>query len=70
MTFDQKYVGKGLHVAFRLGERVFVYPHDALLEEVGPYQAFPSNRAWIDGGLQQWGRPPTWAMTALGPHEI
>ena len=70
LTFDRKYVGKGLHVAFRLDERFFVYPHDALLGEVEPAQAFAKNRAWTEDGLVHWGRPPAWAMTALEPHEI
>ena len=69
-TFDRKYEGKGLHIAFRLDERAFVYPHDELLAEVAPYQAFPSNRAWTDDGLVHWGRPPAWALAALEPHKI
>jgi hypothetical protein len=70
MTFDRKYVGKGLHIAFPLEERVFVYPHDEVLGEVAHSQAFSSNRAWLDGGLVHWGSPPAWAMAALEPHEI
>jgi hypothetical protein len=70
LTFDKKYVGKALHIAFRLGERVFVYSHDELLNEVGPYQEFTANRAWIDDGLVHWGKPPAWAMAALESHEI
>ena len=70
LTFDRKYLGKGLHVAFRLDDRVYVYPHDALLAEVEPHRAFASNRAWTEHGLVHWGRPPDWAMRALEGHEI
>lgn len=67
MTFDRKYVGKGLHVAFPLGERVFVYPRDEVPDDVARRQAFSSNRAWLDDGLVHWGSSPAWALAALEP---
>ena len=67
LTFDRKYVGKGLHVAFRQEDRIFVYPHDQLFEELRP--RMPANKA-TEAGSYSRSPVPRWAMTALEPHEI
>ncbi|WP_299362420.1 hypothetical protein [uncultured Paracoccus sp.] len=71
LTLDKKYLGKGLHIAFRDGGRVFVYPHDALLAWVLQRGILnETSAAWQDEGIRHWGRPPTWAAEFLGGYEV
>ena len=70
LTLDRKYEGKGLHVAFRLRERMFVYPHDTFLRRVPDDAAFLTNRAWTRDGAVHWGSPPDWAMALLVDYEV
>ena len=68
MTLDRKYLGKGLHIAFRDGERVFVYPHDALLAWVREQNLMDETRTvWLVQGIRSWARLPSWAKEFLVP---
>lgn len=68
MTLDRKYLGKGLHIAFRDGERIFVYPHDALLAWVHERRLMDETRAfWQVQGIRSWARLPSWAKEFLVP---
>ncbi|HRO16123.1 MAG TPA: hypothetical protein PLL33_14005 [Paracoccus sp. (in: a-proteobacteria)] len=71
LTLDRKYLDKGIHIAFRQGGRVFVYPHDALLAWVRERGAMDETAAgWRDEGIRHWPLPPDWAAGFLAPHEI
>lgn len=68
MVLDRKYLGKGLHIAFRDGERIFVYPHDALLDWVRTRNLMDETRTfWQDQGIRSWARLPSWAEDFLVP---
>jgi len=50
LTFDKKYSGKDLWVAFSDGESWFLYPHDELLERVLKVTDIGSTTSWSDRG--------------------
>lgn len=48
LTFDKKYIGKKLYVAFPYEEGFYVYPHDKILKK---YEArFSKTSSWKDKG--------------------
>lgn len=56
LTFDQKYYGKGIHIAFRDDADIYVYPHDELrqlMEDSGCLVGSKSE-AWVKRGSRSW----------------
>lgn len=70
MTLDRKYRGKKIHVAFRLGERTFVYPHDRVVARVMDPGRMSGTSSWDEVGLYSWPHPPVWAMNMLVDYEL
>ncbi|TBN39885.1 hypothetical protein EYE42_09490 [Paracoccus subflavus] len=71
LTLDRKYLGKGLHVAFRQGDRVFVYPHDMLLAWAREWALFDeSTESWQVKGNWHWSSLPGWAGVFLAHFEL
>lgn len=56
-TLAMKYVGRGLHIAFPVGETWFLVPHDDALgwPETQTLQATAS---WLNSGVYHWPRLP------------
>ncbi|MCM5661985.1 hypothetical protein [Galbibacter mesophilus] len=56
LTFDRKYIGKDLYIAFRHNESWFLYPHDLLLdkflEEFSTQMA--TTTSWVEKGNYTW----------------
>ena len=53
MTFDKKYVGKGIYVCFKTRTDTYLYPHDEVLE----LMAFTkTDNAWLINGKWSCGR--------------
>jgi len=50
-TFCEKYIGKGLYIAFPYGSVWYLYPHDELLEKVDGLNRIKSTSAWTDSGV-------------------
>ena len=48
LTFDKKYIGKKLYVAFPCEEGFYVYPHDKVLKEY--QERFSKTSSWNDRG--------------------
>lgn len=60
LAFHAKYYGKDLHIAFREGDGLFVYPHDVLrseLETAGLIEK-SNSKAWVEHGSRSWPRIP------------
>ena len=71
LVIDKKYLGKGIHIAFVLGDDCYIYDHDALvrhLDENGLIGA--ESVTWHEKGLRSWPRPPFWALTDLSEYRI
>ena len=51
LTFDKKYIGKDIYIAFKQDEKCYLYPHDELLEKVlEEFEFMKGTEAWdVDG---------------------
>ncbi|AYF02361.1 hypothetical protein PY32053_02770 [Paracoccus yeei] len=68
LAIDKKYWGKDLHIAFRHGERVFVYPHDELVTwAIDRKHVGELTDAWDKKGQWHWPKLPGWASAFLEP---
>lgn len=68
LNLDKKYLGKDLHIAFRSGQQIFLYPHDALLDWVREKNVMDEDKAvWRDQGIRHWAYLPAWAEEFLIP---
>lgn len=59
LTFEQKYLSKGLWIAFRENEDWYLYEHDVLFELVR--KRIEDSVAWREQGVYHWPRLPSWA---------
>ncbi|WP_370336451.1 hypothetical protein [Parvularcula marina] len=72
LCFDAKYYGKGLHIAFRDGDDIYVYSHDELrqrLIEEG-YAEKSTSKAWVDKGSRSWPRIPNKLRPILNEYRL
>lgn len=58
LSFDKKYIGKDLHIAFAGGDVWYLYPHDELLEKVLklPKSPIANTESWTVGGRYSFPR--------------
>ena len=77
ITFDRKYIGKGLWIGFpeQDGQSVFVYPHDGVLNRyLAARQArnlpLEDNLAWERDGIAHWVKPTKELLTILQPYRL
>ncbi len=70
-SFDQKYLGRGLHIAFRDGEAWFLYPHDDVRQEIVNAGLLEGTRskAWIDG-TRSWPSVPKKLQAFIEPYRL
>ena len=51
LTFDKKYIGKDIYIAFKQGEQGYLYPHDELLQKVlEEFEFMKGTEAWDVNG--------------------
>ena len=71
LTIDKKYIGKGIYIAFLLGDDCYVYPHDEFLEGLIERGALgEQSKLWQEQGTRSWPRPPSWAIQTLSEYRI
>lgn len=72
LTFDKKYYGRGIHIAFREGDRFFIYPHDELRMKMveGGGLANSKSERWIEDGSRSWNAIPRKYRALLEEYEI
>lgn len=71
LVIDRKYQGKGIHIAFILGDVAYLYDHDRLvayLEESGLIG--DASVTWHESGFRSWPSPPAWAIDFLQEFRI
>jgi frataxin-like iron-binding protein CyaY len=65
LTFDKKYLGKSIWIAFRTAGSWYLYDHDTWLEEIAR-KHIENSKAWReDGEYSWWPKPPGWASALL-----
>ena len=71
MTLDRKYAGRSIHIAFRLADEVFLYPHDAMVERVEASGRLIGTVSWDERGSWSWpSPPPSWALEMLEDYAL
>lgn len=61
LTFDRKYLNKGIWIGFPAGADAYVFPHDEFLEDYKRArsergQPLENSKAWTEGGCVHWPR--------------
>ena len=69
LHFARKYQNKGIWIAFRHGDRGYLFPHDKVLAQYLKINSLRSNRAWARGEVH-WSRPTRAQLAILAPYEI
>lgn len=70
LTLDRKYMGRGIHVAFRVDDGIFLYPHDEMVSRVRETGALDGTVSWDEAGHYTWPHPPAWAMAILKEYKL
>ena len=72
LTFDKKYVGKKLYIAFehKPTNTLYVYPHDELLVEVLSKSNLENTTSWRDKGLYTWNTLSKDILKMLEPYKL
>lgn len=55
LTFEKKYCGKDIHIAFNYKGLWYVYPHDDLMNELTSNGHMIGTKSWDDKGGYSWG---------------
>src|SRR5206468_2739014 len=69
LTFDKKYFGNGLFVAFPVDDAWYLYPHDELLSQVLEATNVGATESW-KRGLYSWPRLSKQLVELLAPYCI
>ena len=73
LTFNKKYTGKDIHIAFLIENDCYVYPHDEFLERLQKLDRCKSTfdtKSWIENGRYDWRQPPSWAIDVLNEYKL
>lgn len=70
LSFDRKYCGKGLHIAFSHQGAWFLYPHDELLDKVLSATSIGETKSWKEVGLYTWPRISKDLLELLRPYRV
>lgn len=70
MTVDQKYLGKGIYIAFIEDDLMFVFPHDEVVARILAAGHMDSTASWSDKGKYTWPSVPKWAVSLLREYEV
>ncbi len=70
LSFDKKYRGKDLHIAFSHDNDWFLYPHDELLEQVLKLKGVEETISWVKQGQYTWPQIPKDLLELLKSYQI
>lgn len=70
LSFAKKYIGKDIHVAFRMGCSWYVYPHDELLDNVLAETNIGATHSWQIDGYYNFPTPPETLLHILEEYMI
>ncbi|HEX8493003.1 MAG TPA: hypothetical protein VF658_09195 [Pyrinomonadaceae bacterium] len=70
LTFCEKYIGKGIYIAFRRGRDWYLYPHDEMLEKVDSIIKFKSTSSWTSGRTYSFATLTKPLFQVLNPYQI
>ena len=70
LSFDKKYVGKDIWIAFLDGNDCFVYPHDKVLDLILAAGKIAQTVSWENGGKYNWNPLPKWGRIILDEYKV
>jgi len=70
LTFNQKYFGKDIYIAFQNNGTWYLFPHDELLKKVLQETNIESTESWSVGGGYSFPSLTAKLMTLLNPYKI
>jgi hypothetical protein len=71
LVIDRKYLGKDVHIAFLLGDSLYLYPHDGLVAHLEEHRLIGDDSVtWHHQGIRSWPSPPAWAITFLSDYRL
>ncbi len=70
LTIDNKYFGRGIHIAFLNGNDCYIYPHDETRDSILARGIINESIAWAQTGAYSWPTPPAWAVEMLSEFRI
>jgi hypothetical protein len=69
-SFCDKYIGKGLYIAFPYGMVWYLYPHDELLEKVHTSNGIKSTLSWTKSGVYSFASLTKPLSQLLTPYQV
>lgn len=71
LTFESKYRGKAIYIAFLDQQRCYVYPHDELQARVFEcLKALRHDQDWVSHGNRSWPSIPKFVQPLLDAYEL
>ena len=70
LTLDKKYNDKDIHIAFRQIDQWYVYPHDALRDELLSLGVMVGSKSWEVEGAYSWPKVPKQIQARLEQYAI
>lgn len=71
LVIDRIYQDKDIHIAFFLGDAIFIYDHDELIEYIENNRFIGAESVtWREEGKRTWPTPPRWAINYLEEFRI
>jgi hypothetical protein len=70
LTFEKKYEGKAIHIAFLHKNECYVYPHDELLNKLIKQGKLGKSDHWKKNGIWSWSNLPSWAKEILSEYKV
>jgi hypothetical protein len=72
LSFDSKYYGKKLHIAFRVNEDVYIYPHDELRKRIVDEGLLEGSKSviWVEFGSRSWRNIPVKLQPLLDDYKL
>lgn len=68
LTFDKKYIGKNLYIAFPYLEGFYIYPHDLILENY--IEQFKPTKSWKENGHWSMAKPSKRDQKNIEPYFV
>lgn len=69
-SFEGKYEGKDIHIAFFNQDDCYVYPHDEVLEKTLSLSKIKTTISWNERKSYSWSKLPKWARQLLEPYKV
>lgn len=67
-SFNKKYIGKNIWIAFCAKGAWYLYPHDEVMKQLGEHSNFENTQSWKELGVVHNGNPTKQDLEMLKPY--